>query len=76
LTPACRAKLDAAFAKLAAPGAVTGPDAELAEAEVGDPAAAAVSDTRSQLQRNHDALEALCDLVLGSPQLGTHRGCR
>lgn len=77
LTPACRAKLDAVFAKLACPGAATGPDASASSAgDVGaQPGADAVTaDTRSQAQRNHDALEALCDLVLGSPRLGSHRG--
>jgi len=53
------------FAKLAAPGA--GTDA------AHDPHPD-VADTRSQGQRNHDALEALCDRVLGDPGLGTHRG--
>lgn len=78
LTPACRAKLDAVFAKLACPGAATGPeaggpaDAETVRSEPG--AAAVAADTRSQHQRNHDALEALCDLVLGGPRLGSHRG--
>ena len=65
LTPSCRAKLDALFAKLAAPGA----DTEHAADPHPD-----VSDPRSQAQRNHDALEKLCDRVLGDPALGTHRG--
>lgn len=76
LTPACRAKLDAALATLARPGAPTGGSVgtrrALSEAE---PDADAVrSDTRTQSQRNHDALQALCDLALTSGQLGTHRG--
>ena len=65
LTPGCRAELDALFAKLAAPGA----DTEHAADPHRD-----VSDPRSQAQRNHDALEKLCDRVLGDPALGTHRG--
>lgn len=65
LTPSCRTKLDALFAKLAAPGAGTDHEHD-PHPEVGDP--------RSQVQRNHDALEALCDRVLGDPGLGTHRG--
>ncbi len=65
LTPACRAKLDAVFVKLAAPGAGTD--------HAGDPRPD-VTDTRTPAQRNHDGLEALCDLVLGNPALGTHRG--
>ena len=65
LTPACRAKIDALFAKLAAPGAGTEHEHD-PHPEIGDP--------RSQAQRNHDALEALCDMVLGRPELGTHRG--
>ena len=65
LTPACRAKLDALFAKLAAPGAGT--------EHANDPHPD-LADPRSQAQRNHDALEALCDQVLGRPDLGSHRG--
>ncbi len=67
LTPACRAKLDALFAKLAAPAPGAG-------TENADDPHPEVSDPRSQAQRNHDALEALCDTVLGHPDLGTHRG--
>ena len=78
LTPVCRAKLDAVFAKLACPGAATAPHTSGA----GDPgglgvepdAVAVAADTRTQAQRNHDGLQALCDLVLGSPRLGSHRG--
>ncbi len=65
LTPACRAKIDALFAKLAAPGAGTEHEHD-PHPDIADP--------RSQAQRNHDALEALCDMVLGRPELGTHRG--
>jgi hypothetical protein len=70
LTPVCRAKLDAVFAKLACPGAATAPHTSGA----GDPgglgvepdAVAVAADTRTQAQRNHDGLQALCDLVLGA----------
>jgi len=78
LTPVCRAKLDAVFAKLACPGAPTAPHTSGAgdSGELGaEPDAVAVAaDTRTQAQRNHDGLQALCDLVLGSPRLGSHRG--
>lgn len=75
LSPSCRAKLDAVFAKLACPGAATdtADHADRPRTEVPSPAAVA-ADTRTQSQRNHDALEALCDLMLSSPRLGTHRG--
>lgn len=57
--PETRASLEAVFAKTAAPG-VNNPDEG--------------PDTRTQGQRNHDALKALAQSALASGELGTHNG--
>ncbi|KQH77202.1 hypothetical protein AO501_12720 [Mycobacterium gordonae] len=59
ITPELRALLEAAWAKLAAPG--TGiPDGD--------------TDTRSQPQRNHDAIITAIRELFASGELGTHNG--
>jgi len=77
LTPAVRAKLDVVLTAWAAPG-MNNPDDETplfgAVDRPGlDPhilAAAAERDTRTTAQRNHDALAAMLDYVLGHGALG------
>ena len=59
LDPEARASLDAVFAKSAAPG-VNNPDDG--------------PDTRTQGQRNHDALKAMAQSALASGELGQHNG--
>lgn len=59
IDPETRASLDAVFAKTAAPG-VNNPDEG--------------PDTRTQGQRNHDALKALAQSALASGELGLHNG--
>ncbi|GEE00893.1 hypothetical protein nbrc107696_13390 [Gordonia spumicola] len=75
LTPAARAKLEALLVLWAAPG-MNNPDDEQSpsgsSANV-DPdalAAAAERDTRSQSQRNHDALEAMWTFLIANGGLG------
>jgi Domain of unknown function (DUF222) len=73
LDPQARATLDAVLAKWAAPGACN-PDDESPCVD-GEPGQAAVrGDTRSQAQRNHDALTAMGRSVLVSGELGQHNG--
>jgi hypothetical protein len=73
LTPEARASLDAAYSKLAAPG-MCDPSDESPVVD-GEPSEAAQqADRRSQAQRNHDALNALCRSVLSSGELGSHHG--
>jgi hypothetical protein len=61
IDPECRATVEAVLAKWAAPG-MCNPDDE-APCVDGDPGEEAVhSDTRSQGQRNHDALKAGCEI--------------
>ena len=73
LDPEARATVDAVFAKLAAPG-MCNPDDD-APCVDGQPGEEAVhSDTRSQGQRNHDALKAMGRSVLASGELGKHNG--
>lgn len=73
LDPEACATIDAAFAKLAAPG-MCNPDDE-APCVDGEPSEEAKrSDMRSQAQRNHDALKAMGRSVLASGELGNHSG--
>ncbi|HEX2286027.1 MAG TPA: HNH endonuclease signature motif containing protein [Mycobacterium sp.] len=73
LDPEARATFDAVLAKLAAPG-MCNPDDE-APCVDGEPSPEqAQSDTRSQPQRNHDALKAMGRSVLASGELGQHNG--
>ncbi|CAN5343052.1 HNH endonuclease signature motif containing protein [soil metagenome] len=71
-TPELRAVLDAAFAKLAAPGMCN--PADQSPQVDGEPSEqAAAGDARSVQQRQHDALLAIGRAALAS-DLGTHRG--
>jgi hypothetical protein len=73
IDPECRATVEAVLAKWAAPG-MCNPDDE-APCVDGEPGEEAVhSDTRSQGQRNHDALKAMGRSVLASGELGKHNG--
>ncbi|AEV76665.1 protein of unknown function DUF222 [Mycolicibacterium rhodesiae NBB3] len=73
LDPELRATLDAVFAKLAAPGMCNSDD-DIPCID-GDPSTKAKSaDTRSQGQRNHDALKAMGRSLLASGELGQHNG--
>jgi len=73
LDPQARATLDAVLAKSAAPG-MCNPDDESPTVD-GQPSEAAITgDSRSQSQRNHDALTALGRAMLASGQLGQHNG--
>ncbi|GAB20369.1 hypothetical protein GOEFS_115_00090 [Gordonia effusa NBRC 100432] len=75
LTPELRAKLDAILTRWAAPG-MNNPDDPNSPSGSGDTVDAAQlddardRDLRSQSQRNHDALVALCDFVIGNRGLG------
>jgi hypothetical protein len=73
LDPEARATLDAVFAKLAAAG-MCNPDDEApcVDDELNEDSAHA--DTRSQSQRNHDALKAMGRSILASGELGKHNG--
>lgn len=71
--PELRATLDAVFAKLAAPGMCNSEDDT--PCIDSDPYSEAKSaDTRSQSQRNHDALKAMGRSILASGELGQHNG--
>ncbi|MGO3328672.1 DUF222 domain-containing protein, partial [Gordonia sp. (in: high G+C Gram-positive bacteria)] len=77
ITPALRAKLDVLLTAWAAPGMNNPEDADplfgAADQDGLDPdvlAAARERDTRSTAQRNHDALAAMADFVLGHGALG------
>ncbi|MBV9515364.1 MAG: HNH endonuclease [Mycobacteriaceae bacterium] len=73
LTPEARAGLDAVLSKWAAP-AMCDPADESPTVD-GTPSEEAVNaDLRSQAQRNHDALAAMCRSVLSSGELGSHHG--
>jgi hypothetical protein len=73
LTPELRATLEAALAKLAAPG-MCNPDDDTACVD-GTPTQHAVDgDTRSPGQRNHDGLLAGLRALLASGDLGQHNG--
>ncbi|MGE2832447.1 HNH endonuclease signature motif containing protein [Mycobacterium sp. SMC-4] len=71
LTPEARAVYEALFAKLAAPG-MCNPDDEEPTVD-GEPADGA-RDSRSQAQRNHDALLAMGRMLLCSGNLGQLNG--
>src|SRR4029450_13925275 len=73
LDPEARATIDAVFAKLAAPGMRTPADeSPCVDREPSDDAVH--RDTRSQGQRNHDALTAMGRAALASGELGKHNG--
>lgn len=73
LSPELRATLEAAWAKLAAPG-MCDPGQETPTVD-GTPSAEAVeADTRSAAQRNHDGLLAGLRALLASGKLGAHNG--
>jgi hypothetical protein len=73
LTPEARATIDAVFAKLAAPG-MCNPD-DIEPCVSGTPSQAAIQgDTRSESQRNHDALVVAGRALLVSGDLGQHNG--
>ncbi|MBA0045043.1 HNH endonuclease signature motif containing protein [Mycobacteroides sp. LB1] len=71
LDPETRSYLDALLSKLAAPGMCNPTD----ESPIvdGEPAREA-ADHRTDAQRNHDALRAVCRSTLASGQLGSHHG--
>ncbi|MBX9639492.1 MAG: HNH endonuclease [Mycobacteriaceae bacterium] len=71
ITPELRALIEAAWAKLAAPGACNPEDVAPA-IEADDDGAR--RDTRSQPQRSHDALVAAIRGLFASGKLGTHNG--
>ncbi|MDP7721863.1 HNH endonuclease signature motif containing protein [Mycobacterium sp. TY814] len=71
ITPELRALIEALWAKLAAPGAGNPDD----DKPVFDPDDDAVRrDTRSQPQRNHDAMITAIRELFASGELGTHNG--
>ena len=71
--PELQAEIDAMLAHDAKPG-MNNPADQTAGTE-GDPGPdAAARDTRTQAQRNHDALKAMVRRQLGDPGLGQHRG--
>ena len=72
-TPELRAMLEAWMAKFAAPGMCN--PADETPTVTGEPAQDVIDrDTRTHLQRQHDALAALVRGQLGDPALGTHNG--
>jgi uncharacterized protein DUF222 len=73
LTPEARAGLEAALAKLAAPG-MCNPDDETPVLDGAPDEVAIQRDTRSPAQRNHDGLNAALRAVLASGKLGQHNG--
>lgn len=73
LTPEARATLEAVLAKLAAPG-MCNPDDETPVVDGPAPEETARRDTRSEAQRNHDALNAALRALLASGNLGQHNG--
>jgi hypothetical protein len=73
LTPEARATIDAVFAKLAAPGMCNSTDDTPCVG--GTPSHTAIdADTRTNAQRNHDALLTLARALLASGELGQHNG--
>lgn len=73
LSPEARATLDAVLAKLAAPGMCNSDDEK--PCVDGEPdAEASLRDSRTQAQRNHDALTAMGRSILASGELGKHNG--
>ena len=73
LSPELRATLEAILAKLGAPG-MCNPTDELPCVDATPSQAAIDGDTRSQAQRDHDALLAALRAVLASGELGKHNG--
>jgi hypothetical protein len=73
LDPEARATLDAVLAKQAAPG-MCNPEDDVPCVDGDADDAAARGDTRTQGQRNHDALKAMGRSVLASGELGKHNG--
>jgi len=73
LTPEVRATIEAVLAKLAAPG-LCNPDDDTPTVDGPPPEDAATRDTRSDAQRNHDALDAALRATLASGKLGQHNG--
>jgi hypothetical protein len=73
VTPEFRAAVEAMLAKLAAPG-VCNPDDEAPVVDEAPSADAVRRDTRSQAQRNHDAVLAGLRGLLASGELGQHNG--
>ena len=71
LDPQLRAGLDAVLSKWAAPG-MCDPGDESPVVDGSPSEEAAENDHRSQAQRNHDALNAMCRSVLASGELGSH----
>ena len=74
VSPELRAAIEAAWAKLAAPGACNPEDDTPVVDEAPDEDAVR-RDTRSQAQRNHDGFLAGLRGLLASGELGQHRGC-
>ena len=73
ITPELRATLEAALAKLAAPG-MCNPDDDTACVDGPSTQDAIDRDARSAAQRNHDALNAALRALLASGKLGQHNG--
>jgi hypothetical protein len=73
VSPELRAAIEAAWAKLAAPGACN-PDDEAPVVDEAPDADAARRDTRSQAQRNHDGFLAGLRGLFASGELGQHKG--
>ncbi|SON61166.1 hypothetical protein MSIMFI_02671 [Mycobacterium simulans] len=73
LTPEARATFEPVLAKLAAPGACN-PEDETPVVDEQPSEEAVRRDTRSQPQRNHDALLAALRALLASGNLGQHNG--
>lgn len=81
LDPEARALLEPVLAKLARPGMNNPGDPESPTGDVESPdldrdalARAAAHDTRTAVQRNHDALKTVLRQLLSSGVLGSHRG--
>ncbi|BBY66257.1 HNH endonuclease signature motif containing protein [Mycolicibacterium helvum] len=71
--PELQAEMEPWFAKFAAPG-MCNPDDENPTVFGAPTDGAAVRDSRSHAQRQHDALTALVRARLGDPKLGQHNG--
>ncbi|HKI43508.1 MAG: HNH endonuclease signature motif containing protein [Mycobacterium sp.] len=73
LSPQARATVEAALAKLAAPG-MCNPDDPSPTLDGAPSEEAVQGDTRSPAQRNHDGLTAALRAMLASGELGQHNG--
>ncbi len=73
ITPELRALIEALWAKLAAPGAAN-PEDEKPVLDGAPDEQAARRDSRSQPQRNHDAMVTAIRELFASGELGTHNG--